>query len=611
MKSAKNLLSLILCCALIIFSCQQDDTPSQNNNDDPQENIPDTFSEYFGNEISRDFLGNVIDNNNNPIEGVTISIGDDIATTDSNGVFIINEANVNERFGYIKAEKAGYIHASRSVVPSNGTNKVTIMMLEETVAGSVNSGSSSTITTDDGSSVSFDGNFIKEDGTTYSGSVDVIVHHLDPTDDDMELQMPGMLYAQNEDGAERMLQTYGMLAVELRGSGGEDLNLAEGSTSEIQIPVDDSLLGIVPATIPLWYFDEVTGYWKEEGLATLQGNMYVGTVTHFSFWNCDIPAEAITLCVNATDENNNPLNNLLVTITSGTFGTTSGYINDNGEVCGYVPSNESLILEVFGYDICGDVSLLNQNIGPFNEDSAITIVVPDNTDIIQETVTGTFNTCSGDAVTEGYVQVTYGNQTFIDEVSNGAFEINLLRCSNDTMFSVKGSDYSNFQTTNDINFTFTTPATNVGTISACNSISEYIQYTIDGVETVTLFDYISTWITGLDDPILNELPVLNIFAEPGTANGDDCLFLYAVLEESNLEGTYDNWDSSIANDTGIDISFCQEPEPCFEGEINIIFNVTQIGGIGEYIDINFNGSFDDCENVPHTINGVIHVLRDQ
>ena len=611
MKSAKNLLSLILCCALIIFSCQQDDTPSQNNNDDPQENIPDTFSEYFGNEISRDFLGNVIDNNNNPIEGVTISIGDDIATTDSNGVFIINEANVNERFGYIKAEKAGYIHASRSVVPSNGTNKVTIMMLEETVAGSVNSGSSSTITTDDGSSVSFDGNFIKEDGTTYSGSVDVIVHHLDPTDDDMELQMPGMLYAQNEDGAERMLQTYGMLAVELRGSGGEDLNLAEGSTSEIQIPVDDSLLGIAPATIPLWYFDEVTGYWKEEGLATLQGNMYVGTVTHFSFWNCDIPAEAITLCVNATDENNNPLNNLLVTITSGTFGTTSGYINDNGEVCGYVPSNESLILEVFGYDICGDVSLLNQNIGPFNEDSAITIVVPDNTDIIQETVTGTFNTCSGDAVTEGYVQVTYGNQTFIDEVSNGAFEINLLRCSNDTMFSVKGSDYSNFQTTNDINFTFTTPATNVGTISACNSISEYIQYTIDGVETVTLFDYISTWITGLDDPILNELPVLNIFAEPGTANGDDCLFLYAVLEESNLEGTYDNWDSSIANDTGIDISFCQEPEPCFEGEINIIFNVTQIGGIGEYIDINFNGSFDDCENVPHTINGVIHVLRDQ
>ena len=120
------------------------------------------------------------------------------------------------------------------------------------------------------------------------------------------MQMPGMLYAENENGAERMLQTLGMLAVELRGSGGEDLNLAEGSTSEIKVPVDASLMSIAPNTIPLWYFDEVNGYWKEEGQATLQGNMYVGTVSHFSFWNCDIPTEAITLCVTATNEENVP-----------------------------------------------------------------------------------------------------------------------------------------------------------------------------------------------------------------------------------------------------------------------------------------------------------------
>ena len=110
-------------------------------------------------------------------------------------------------------------------------------MLEETVVGTISSGSTSTVTIDGGSSVSFDGNFIKEDGSAYEGSVDVIMHHLDPTDEDMSMQMPGMLYAQNEGGAERMLQTLGMLAVELRGSGGEDLNLAEGSTSEIKISV--------------------------------------------------------------------------------------------------------------------------------------------------------------------------------------------------------------------------------------------------------------------------------------------------------------------------------------------------------------------------------------
>ncbi len=596
--------SVLLLSLVLITACQKDDGPSGNNND-PQENIPDTFSEYFGNEISRDFLGNVIDTNHNPIEGVTITIGSETAMTDSNGVFIINGANVNERFGYIKAEKVGYIHASRSVVPSNGTNKVTIMMLEETVVGTVNSGSSGTVTANDGSSVNFDGNFIKEDGTSYSGSVDVIIHHLDPTDEDMTMQMPGMLYAENEEGAERMLQTLGMLAVELRGSGGEDLNLAEGSTSEIQIPVDDSLLGIAPATIPLWYFDEVTGYWKEEGFATLQGNMYVGTVSHFSFWNCDIPAEAITLCVNVTDENNNPLNNLLVTITSGTFGTTTGYINDNGEVCGYVPSNETLILEVFGYDICGDISLLNQNIGPFNEDTAITIVVPDNADLIQETVTGTFNTCSGDEVTEGYVKVTYGNQMFFDEVTNGMFEINLLRCSEEVTFSVKGSDYINLQTTDNINYTFTTPITNIGTISACNTITEFIEYTIDDGESVLFFDNIGANYYGVGQGQVDG-PSLDIFAN--SPNDNNCFYLWAVLNSPDSLGTYDSLEWNVQNDTGMFIGECLSMS---DTNNTITYNLTALGNVGQYIDINFNGSYEDFNGDQHTINGIIHVLRDQ
>ncbi|NRB84955.1 MAG: hypothetical protein HRU49_14480, partial [Winogradskyella sp.] len=263
------------------------------------------------------------------------------------------------------------------------------MLLEETVVGTVSSGSSDTVTADDGSSVSFDGNFVKEDGTAYTGSVNVIMHHLDPTDEDMEDQMPGMLYAENEDGAERMLKTLGMLAVELRGSGGEDLNLAEGSTSEIKIPVDATLLASAPATIPLWYFDEATGYWKEEGEATLQGNMYVGTVSHFSFWNCDIPAEAVMLCVTLVDEDGEELNNIKVGITSTIFGTTYGYTNELGQVCGLVPSNETLTLNIYGYEICGNTPLLTETIGSFTFDSSITLVVPSNPNIIEETVIGT------------------------------------------------------------------------------------------------------------------------------------------------------------------------------------------------------------------------------
>lgn len=602
MASIKKILSLILIFLFALTSLTSCETDDGNNSNGQQETIPDSFSEYFGNDISRDFIGNVIDSNKNPIEGVTITIGNETVLTDSNGIFIINSANVNERFGYVKAEKSGYIHGSRSVVPSGGTNKVTIMLLEATVVGTVNSGSSETISVANGSSVSFDGNFIKEDGSAYSGSVDVIMHHLDPADDDMAMQMPGMLYAQNNEGAERMLQTLGMLAIELRGTGGEDLNLGEGSISEIKMPVDASLMSIAPATIPLWYFDEVNGYWKEEGQATLQGNMYVGNVSHFSFWNCDIPAEAITLCITATNESNNSLSNLWVSITSTTFGTTYGYTNENGEVCGYVPSNETLELNIYSYDFCGDTPLYYEMIGPFSTDSNISIIVQESSDIIEETIIGNFNSCNGDAVNDGYVQLTYGYQTYIDLVTNGEFEINLLRCEEDNTFKLKGSDYVNLQTTDSISYTFTTPLTNIGSISACNTVTEFIQYSIDDGETVLIIDGFQTGFSEASDAV--DGPSLTI---SGSSNTGNCFYMFGNLDDTVYEGSYDYFDWNDANDTGFNIQECIDMTSTNN---NIIFNLTTLGAAGEYIDINFSGAYEDYNGNPHTITGVVHVFRD-
>jgi hypothetical protein len=602
MKSTKIISIFLFTFLLLMSSCQKDDGNSGGG--EQQEIIPDTFSEYFGNQVSRDFLGNVMDTNKNPIEGVTITIGNQTATTDSNGVFILNNASVNERFGYIKAEKTGYIHGSRSVVPSNGTNKVTMMLLEATVVGSVNSGSTETITANDGSSVSFDGNFIKEDGSAYSGSVDVIMHHIDPADEDMEMQMPGMLYAENEEGAERMLQTLGMLAVELRGNGGEDLNLAEGSTSEIKIPVDASLMGIAPATIPLWYFDEANGYWKEEGVATLQGNMYVGTVAHFSFWNCDIPAEAVTLCVTTTNEDNSILNNLYVTISSATFGTRGGYANDNGEVCGFVPSNESLELNVYSYDDCGESPLHTETVGPFTADSSIVVVVPDNTDVIEETVVGLFNTCDGDVVTDGYVQVTYSGQTFTDAVTDGSFEVNLLRCNDNDTFSIKGSDFVNLQSTDSISYTFTTPLTDIGSISACNTITEFIQYTIDDEDPSFFTGNINASFYSYSDMI----PRLGISSFSDNQE-NNFYFQFRLNDNLPYTGAY------TVTGFGDEIGFASESQelPFYEPDSSntVISNITSFGEVGEYIDINFSGSFEDVTGSMHSVTGIIHVLRDQ
>ncbi len=593
-------ISLILVSMLLVLSCNDDDSAVfvNNQNDGPD---PTEFILNFGNEINRDFLGTVVDTNNNPIDNVMITIGSSVAMTDSNGVFVINDATVNQRFGYIKAQKAGYIHASRAVVPSTGTNKVRIMMLPEVVAGTTSSGSQETISLANGASVALEGNYINPDGTAYSGNVNVIMHHLDPVDEDMPDQMPGMLYAANAQNEERMLQTLGMLAVELRGDGGEDLNLAEGSSAEIRIPVDPSLMSTAPSIIPLWYFDETNGFWVEEGQATLVGNEYVGTVAHFSFWNCDIPAEAVNLCIVASDEEGNELSNLLITLTSDTFGTTSGYTNENGEVCGLVPSGETLGLNVYIFDVCGSNSIYSENVGPFNADSTITITVPNSVDIISETVVGNFTTCNGDPVTDGYVQLGYGNQTFTDVVSNGEFEINLMRCTSNNEFSIEASDFVNLQVTDSINYTFTTPLTDVGTISACNTVTEFIQYTIDNDEGLFIVDDIAATLSP-SSPNTNG-PSLNIFG-----NQEQCFYLFAILNDAPYVGEYGYLMWNDQNAVGFNISECNNINDDNNG---IVFNLTNLGDVGEYIDINFSGTYEDFNGDAHAISGVVHVLRDE
>ena len=595
MKSIKRITLLFL--ALLATSCARDDNPYNNSigNNNPGNNTT-AFSQNFGNEITRSFLGTVVDINNNPLADANISIGSATALTDNNGVFIISNASVYERFAYIKAEKAGYIHGSRSVVPSTGTNKVKIILLEDTVTGTTSSGTAETIALPNGASVSLQGDYIQADGSAYTGDVNVILHHLDPTDESMGEQMPGMLYAANSENEERMLQTFGMLAVELRGSAGEDLNLAEGSTAEIIVPLDVSLVADAPSTIPLWYFDEVNGYWIEDGEATLVGSNYVGTVSHFSFWNCDIPAEAVNLCVTVTDENDNLLSNLNVSITSTTFGTRSGITNENGEVCGFVPSNETLEVNIYNYSICDSSAIHTSSIGPFITDTAISITVLENPDIITETVIGTFNTCNGDPVTDGYVILNYGGQNHIDSVSDGNFEINLLRCTTDNMFVIEASDYANLQSTDSISYTFTTPLTNIGTITSCNTIAEFIQYTIDDTEDFMFLTNINSGLTITGNEI-------NISSQDSSS----CFFLFGRLDPAPYVGTYDYLDWNDMTDTGMIISECLDMS---DTNNNIIYNLTSVGAIGEYIDINFSGDYEDFNGNSHTITGIIHVLRD-
>jgi hypothetical protein len=83
------------------------------------------------------------------------------------------------------------------------------------------------------------------------------------------------------------LQSFGMLDVTVVGDSGKVYSLNGLGTYELTIPISGNIAG-APATIPLWYYDTASGYWKQEGTAVKNGNVYVGNVSHFTTWNLDI-----------------------------------------------------------------------------------------------------------------------------------------------------------------------------------------------------------------------------------------------------------------------------------------------------------------------------------
>ncbi len=584
---------LLLFLAVNFFSCESNDDENQNSGPNDE-----TFTQNFGSAVSRDFIGQVVDFNDDPIQGVTIKIGTSTAQTDINGVFIINGAGVYERFAFIKATKSGYIDGSRSMVPTTGSNNVKIMLLANTPVQTIQSGSVSEVALPSGTKVVFDGAFEDSNGNDYSGSVQVALFHLLPSDVNFDKLMPGMLYAQTDTNAQVGLETFGMINVELRGSGGLKLNLKEGHTAEIVVQIDDSQLATAPNTIPLWHFDEEKGYWKEDGVATKVGNKYVGEVSHFSWWNCDAPFPLVTLTVTIVDANGNGISNVGVgLITNGNAWPVIGYTNNDGQVSGLVPSNQTLVLNVYpDYYSCNSSNVIySSSIGPFTANTTLpNIVINNSPTTISSTVVGSLVKCDNTNVTNGYVILNRAGGYSVSPVTNGAFSFNEIYCPSNTQFTLKGFDLENLQKTDSIAYNFTAPITNIGNLQACTAVDEFISYQIDGGTPVFLVEN----VTGGSNS-QGGLPSggLNLYGFSGNNQG------MSIWGNTNVPGIYTTAQFSIE---GSGVGYI------YSGTINTIqFNLNQVGVIGQYIDMTFSGTYLDPETgATRTLTGVAHVIRD-
>lgn len=493
----KKIILFVLATMLVFASCKKDPVIIDDN-PPPIDNIRNFIN------INASVAGLVVDANNAPISDATVSFGTETTTTDVNGIFKFENVSVLENRAFVKVEKAGYFHGSRTFFAyANHRANVKVSLLEKTVQGTVGT-SGGTVTTPEGVKLEFPANAIADAaGNPYTGTVEVAAQYLDPSADNILSIMPGDLRGITTDNVEEGLTTYGMVAVELLGSGGELLNVADGKTVQLTMPVGSAQTSSAPAEIPLWYFDETNGVWKEEGKAILQGDEYVGEVSHFTYWNCDINWDLIYLDGSVLLEGVE-LEGAYVCLTfdnNGWGSTACDVTNTAGIFSGQVPANTTFTLNVYAgaFNNCGD-AIHSQEIGPFTTDVTLDPINIDPSTVADNsmTITGTLVDCDNNPVTNGYAKIKLGWAEYYAYTTDGTVDYTFTHCGTATDVEITAVDLDAF--TQSDAATFTNGSTvDFGELQACISLAEYIIYEYDGstinlTESISLFDSLGTGV---------------------------------------------------------------------------------------------------------------------
>ncbi len=411
---------------ILILGCRKTDHDGEPV--PPPEPPPNPFIDV---KVTASVQGRVLDENGKPVENASVRSDLSTTTTDANGIFNLNNIQIGKTAGSVTLEKTGYFKGTRTLMVQSGSvNYVNIELIPKVNKGSFTASAGGLVTIDGGSTVEFSSNSIinTSGNTAYNGTVKVNAAWLDPTSSDLNSRMPGNLTGLDSASQLKLLQTFGMIAVELEGSGGEKLNIASGKKATIKFPIPASLSAQAPETIPLWFFNDTTGLWIEQGMAARQGNFYIGEVAHFSFWNVDKPGEFVSLKMKLTDNAGHSLPFFTVRLTNTQNNSSSYGVTDSaGVVQGPVPSNSPLRREVL--NSCGAV-ISESNIGPFGTDSDLGIVVLTVPEAKQVTISGSAVTCSGNLLQEGYTDVFLDDMYYRAKIENGNFSVLISRCSN-------------------------------------------------------------------------------------------------------------------------------------------------------------------------------------
>jgi hypothetical protein len=542
--------------------------------------------------------GTIRDANGAPVEGALVMFGSSTTTTAGSGYYVFNNVACGERC-FVRCSKNGFFNGSQGVISQlGGSTQADIMLLANSTDFSVSSNADQNLFLTDGSGFVLPANSVTNaDGTTYSGTVHVAIEHLDPTAENFAATTPGGdLIGVDGSGTTRQLLSFGMLMVEMTDNSGNPLQITSGQSANITMPVPASMLGSAPATIPLWHFDENTGFWIEEGTATLAGNNYVGSVSHFSSWNCDYPGSRATVRGRVLDCNNNPVEGLSVTV-----GQSHATTNSQGYYERYVPSETDFTIQV-NQPLNGLVSEVI-NVSALSADQEYNQV---DLHIACPAYVVVSITCNSGSPLVGFAAVDWGSGAANVTINGaGIYKIVVPPSGVSAEVKVVGSNTGVIQQTTVTLPTTTAQSLEAGTFDLCgNGGSEgglVSGFTINGD------GYNNQTFT------VTALPVLSY----GTYSSvDNSTIIIAGQSDPSLSigGYFDGTSAGLQNSTDNNIGLgLGINDMSYAADEDLVINVTQYEGVGGSIKGTFSGTFlryDGTNLITVTVtNGYFNLIR--
>jgi hypothetical protein len=462
----------IACLLMLLVSCRKE----KHINDVTFHDTPPIIL------VETSFRGKVIDESGAPVSGANVFIYNSVTSTDAKGNFNFNKIKAAKGSALVRVEKPGFFASCAMGSSVSGAKQfVKVTMLEKGAAQILSADAGATLTWPDGSKVTIKPQSVRyKNGSNaaYSGQMKVFAKWIDPSDSNLGAKMPGALMAIDKEGKQKVLSTYGMIALDLESADGQALEIMDGQTADLELPIPAVLQDEAPAEAPLWAFDLELERWYFQTTVCIKndgGNAYNCDVPGTGYWNVDVALEPITLSGTVFQSDSTPAYYTKVIVEDLTNNFTYwGYTAINGFFSGSIPKDVPLKITI--EDLCGNV-LYTQEIGPYAVDTDLgNIYLNASIDDYLVHFSGQLQDCNGLPIPLGQIAVVYPGRTrFFVSDANGVVDFNLgLHCVEYPELQVTGYDLEHFFATPTV-LVVDNLTVDLGTMLTCIVPEEYFK----------------------------------------------------------------------------------------------------------------------------------------